>query len=152
MLWRSGDCGLSRSDRVPITEFEPSPDEKGKRADPKLARDPRGRLDAPPGTTQAEVRFTAPPGGAAGVGSVSLRGSDAAGADTDFQEQADGAPGAWAADPGGAPLALEPGARGSAAQIVNSAAAPGTLVQSFAVSGGLPLVVDVRGPHHVTGW
>ena len=144
VLWRSGDCGLSRSDRVPITEFEPSPDEKGKRADPKLVLH-RVTLDAPPGTTQAEVRFTAPPGGAAGVGSVSLRGSDAAGADTDFQEQADGAPGAWAADPGGAPLALEPGARGSAAQIVNSAAAPGTLVQSFAVSGGLPLVVDVRG-------
>jgi DNA-binding beta-propeller fold protein YncE len=143
VLWRTGDCGLARSDRVPITEFERPPGRDHHAADPKLVLH-RVTLDAPPGTSQAEVRFTVPTGGLAGIGSVSLRGSDTVGADPDFQQHADGAPG-WAADPGGASLSIERAAGANATRIVNDAAAAGSLVQSFAVTGGLPLVVEVSG-------
>ena len=69
VLWRNGECGLARADRVPIAELDPPV--KGRRdSDEAELVLHRLAVEAPAGTAQAEVRFTVPTGGLAAVGSV----------------------------------------------------------------------------------
>ena len=143
VLWRAGDCGLARADRVAITEIERPARGDDETDEPTLALH-RLAVAAPVGTSQAEVRFTVPTGGLAAIGSVSLRGSDTVGSNEDFSEQTDGAIGGWAAEAGGGELSTEVTA-GEAARIANAAGIAGALVQSFAIAAGRTLTIEVAG-------
>ena len=141
ILWRAGDCGLARADRVPIAEADPTVSNDTQACPHPVLQ--RAMFEAPAGTSQAEVRFTVPTGGHAMVGPVSLRGSDLLGANPDFSQRTDDGFEGWAPDPAGGALSI-PAGRAGAAQVRNDSATPGALVQAIAVGAG-PLVIELAG-------
>jgi Helix-hairpin-helix domain len=142
VLWRGDDCTLARADSIPIVEFEPSTKDRDAEAEPRLLLH-RKALDPPPGTRQAEVRFTVPPGGLAAVGFVSLKGSDAVGINADLQQRENGRAVGWSVDSGGAVLTL--GRSESGVVVANEEVETGALVQRAAVVPRRRLVVELVG-------
>jgi DNA-binding beta-propeller fold protein YncE len=140
LLWRAGDCGLSRADRVPIVEFERTSAKRRATGEPRLQLH-RAVFQAPAGVGQAEIRFSAPPGGLAAVGFVSLKGTDAAGVNDDLQQRQNGQVVGWASDPAGADVSL--GASDTGVRVANEQANAGALVQQVAVTAGRTLSVEL---------
>jgi DNA-binding beta-propeller fold protein YncE len=101
VFWLGQDCGFLRADQVPIKVWKrPSGAQSRRQAEqkPQLVLH-RMRLTAPAGATQAEVRFTAPPGVVAAIDRVSLTATSEAVANGDLQIQQDGLPANWNLSP-----------------------------------------------------
>jgi DNA-binding beta-propeller fold protein YncE len=142
VLWRPGDCGLAHADRVPIIELERSASVRREASVPALLLH-RAVLDAPAGAQQAEVRFTTPPGGVAAVGFVSLKGTDAAGVNSDLRQRQNGGALGWDSDPRGADVTVDPA--GAAVRVANDGAGVGALVQKVPITAGGVLELELVG-------
>ena len=139
VLWRPGGCGLARTDRLPITAFDPEAREADAPAQLPLHR---AELEAPADAVQAEVRFVTPAGGQALIGSVSLRGSATIGANEDLLEREAGQPVAWTSEAPGGPLTFTAGA---GVLVSNDTAAAAALVQVVAVDGPGSISLELVG-------
>jgi hypothetical protein len=103
----------------------------------------RAVLEAPAGAQQAEVRFTTPPGGIAAVGFVSLKGTDAAGVNSDLGQRQNGGAVGWDPDPQAADLTLGPA--GQVVRVANEGVDAGALVQKVAVVAGHVVAIELVG-------
>ncbi len=105
----------------------------------------RAPLQAPPGATQAEVRFRAAPGTVIALGSVSLMGSTDAVTNGDLQQiGTDGLPSGWSVAPAAARATFGVTRNASGVTRLSN---PGTqtveLTQTVAVAPGAPLYVEL---------
>jgi DNA-binding beta-propeller fold protein YncE len=156
VLWLGGDCGLLRTDPVPIKllgvrpAVNPltglsaalfSPGAAGRTASLELHR---VRLMAPAGASQAEVRFTVPSGGAAAIDQVSLITTSEAAANADLKLQQDGRLADWALSPEFA-SGFNVFAADDGIQLRNSGAALIELVQVAAAKSGQPFTLNFQG-------
>jgi DNA-binding beta-propeller fold protein YncE len=134
VFWLDDACGLARTDTFPIRQAR----SKG----PVRQRIP---LQAPPGTTQAEVRFRGAPGTVIALSSVSLAGSNDAVTNGDLQQiGGDGLPSGWALTPAAAraTFGVTRGATGMM-RLRNAGAQTVELTQSVAVAPGALLHVEL---------
>ncbi|MGH9854514.1 MAG: helix-hairpin-helix domain-containing protein, partial [Blastocatellia bacterium] len=152
ILWLNSQCGLIKTDQIPIEvrAVTPTqdPDENGGdlfaiAATPDLALH-RARLAAPAGADQAEVRFTVPAGGLACIDSVSLMGTDETVINGDFLSESQGRLGGWTVSP-----AVSPGfsviASADGVKLQNAGASAVTLKQTIPAKGNQPFALEFQG-------
>ncbi len=152
VFWLSHDCGLLRTDQIPI-EAPPRMNELTQlnftKATSSTFREPqmlfhRARLMAPTGASQAEVRFSVPPGTQARIDLVSLKATAEAVANPDFSQQQGGQLTGWTLLPGVAPgvslLALD-----GNIQLRNAGNDSVELVQTLPAKGGQFFALGFQG-------
>lgn len=153
IIWRGEGCSQQRVDRIPLQEAERQnrPEITTRRTGPVLPELAlhRRRLEAPPGTTQAEIRFIVPPEENAVVDTVSFMATGEAVANGDLlEENEDGEIVGWQVLPATATaFTVSPGETGT--QLGNLGSEPVAVVQSFPVTAGQPFALLFQG--EVTG-
>lgn len=153
VLWLGAECGLLRTDQVPIEVVERQTKAATSlvltQASIPVAQRPvlrlhRVRLMAPPGAKQAEVRFNVPEGVTAGIDRVSLIATNEAVANADFSLQQEGRLAGWnllsSTVSSVTLVAVEDGI-----QIRNAGAETAELVQTIPVKGDQPFTLEFRG-------
>lgn len=153
VMWLSKDCGLLRTDQVPIEVLERQTKAAASlvftQASISVAQRPvlrlhRVRLMAPAGAEQAEVRFNVPEGVTAGIDRVSLMATNEAVANADLSVQQEGQLAEWdllsTAASGVTLLAVEGGM-----QLRNAGAETAELIQVIPVKGDQPFNLEFRG-------
>ncbi len=156
IIWRGGACAVQRTDRIPIQALTVEPKERAEisRRAVNLSQAVRqrlpelhfhrARLQAPPGATQAEIRFLVPPAYNAVVDSVSFQATQDAVANGDLLQVREEALVGWQLLPATATgVALRQVDGGM--EVANLEAMPISLVQSFAVAAGQPGVLLLHG-------
>jgi len=174
VIWRGGACAVQRTDRIPIqlpeieNSIRPAPQtfpgglQPGGFSDsatgaalavnvnaavarrlPELLFH-RARLQAPEGATQAEIRFLAPPEHNAVVDSVSLQATSDTITNGDLLLVQDGELAGWQLAPASV-TGVTLNAVDDGVELANQEAVPISLKQSFAVTGGQPFVLQLRG-------
>lgn len=154
VFWINDDCGLLRTDTVPVEALPPPVETfsnqlttafqiRNLEEKPALVLH-RRRLDAPAGATQAEVRFNVPRGDVALVGTVSLAGTEEVLENSDLGQLAEGRVAGWELLPAVAP-GVSLSTAGDEIQLRNNGAAAAELVQSVSVEGGRPFALDLKG-------
>jgi len=141
VFWLDGACGVVRTDSFPIAQTRST-----------AAARRRAPLQAPPGATQAEVRFRAAPGMVIALGSVSLMGSTDAVTNGDLQQiGTDGLPSGWSVAPAAARATFGVTRNASGVTRLSN---PGTqnveLTQTVAVAPGAPLYVELAARAEAT--
>jgi hypothetical protein len=171
VIWRGDVCAIQRTDRIPIqlpeidARIADSPEtiSSGRathgppdrmmtvnvpatvaRQLPELLFH-RARLQAPPGATQAEIRFLVPPGFNAAVDSVSFQATADPIANSDLLMVQDGALAGWQLSPASASGVNLHVIEDGSVELANSEAGPIALVQSFPVTAGQPILLGLRG-------
>ncbi|MCA9936389.1 MAG: glycosyltransferase, partial [Anaerolineales bacterium] len=104
----------------------------------------RARLQAPPGATQAEIRFLVPPQHIAVVDTVSLQATSDTLANGDLLLVADGALAGWQLAPASV-TGVTVNAADDGVELANLERVPISLRQSFDVTGGQPFTLLLRG-------
>lgn len=157
IFWLGQDCGLLRTDRIPIEAVKRTDTTSSKAVITNstsgfLASVAEGRqslplhrvrLSSPSGADQAEVRFSVPEGIVAVVTRVSLAGTTEAVTNADFNSMQEGELTGWtispAKSPGVALLATDHGIR-----IRNADAEASELVQTISVSGNQAFILTIE--------
>jgi YVTN family beta-propeller protein len=153
LFWLGGDCGLTRTDSVPIKLILPTQQQgptftllasafNGARVSALLLH--RARFESPPGATQVEVRFSTPEGVVAVVESASLTATAEALTNADFRLVEDGEINGWTLSPTPAPGATLVASEG-ALRLRNAGADEVGLTQTVAVKGGQPFELEFQG-------
>ncbi len=139
IIWLNGQCGLTKTDQIPIVVSAAALSA----TTPALAFH-RARLTAPAGADQAEVRFIVPAGGLAFIDSVSLMGTDETVANGDFKSESEGRLAGWTVSP-----AVAPGfsviASADGVKLQNAGANAVTLKQTIPAKGGQPFTLEFQG-------
>ncbi len=169
VIWRGGACAVQRTDRISIQvpEFElekrtATATLAGGLAEASFGRVRstdlqaavtqrlpellfhRARLQAPPGATQAEIRFLAPAEHNVAVDTVSFQATSDPVANGDFLLVQDGELTGWQLSPASVTgVTVQPAADGVA--LANQESVAVSLIQTFAVTGGQPFVLQLRG-------
>ncbi|HWN40932.1 MAG TPA: helix-hairpin-helix domain-containing protein [Thermoanaerobaculia bacterium] len=140
VIWKAGNCGVARTDSVAITPI----DERAAQAR-GLASLPlhlhRGRLPAPEGATQAEVRFRAPAGVAAWVDGASFRGTAASVLNGELTGE--GLPEPWQLAPEGAP-GFAVLTRPDGPRLRNSGAREAAISQEIELGEGRDFLLEIQ--------
>jgi|GEM_PF-2454587 len=161
VLWLNPDCGLIKTDPVPIQVSAPQPASLIAAHDPAAVPKPpspqfgcfgteprlvlhRQRLTAPAGARQAEVRFTVPSDGCAAIDLVSLTATSETVANADFTLQEAGRLAGWTLSPGMAPGVAVLSAE-SGIELRNAGANLAELVQTVPVKGTQPFTLEFQG-------
>lgn len=138
VIWKAGDCGVSRTDTVAITPI----DERAAQAQglPLLPLH-RARFAAPEGATQAELRFRAPAGVAALVDGASFRGTAASVLNGELTGE--GLPEPWTLSPEGAPgFAVLPEEDGP--RLRNAGSREAAISQEIELGAGKGFLLEVQ--------
>jgi DNA-binding beta-propeller fold protein YncE len=153
VLWLNSQCGLIKTDQIPIeSRLAAPPKDPGGiplafaatgAATPGLALH-RARLAAPAGADQAEVRFIAPAGALAIIDSVSLMGTDETVINGDFRSESQGRLDGWVVSPAVAPgfsvIAFDDGAK-----LQNAGANAVALKQTIPAKSNRPFALEFQG-------
>jgi hypothetical protein len=134
VFWLNQQCGLQRTDSIPLQETLDVDD---------LAQH-RIRVAAPAGATQAEIRFRVPAGGLAELNNVSMQVTSNALVNADLQVLEDGLPSGWMSTASPSPVfivqATPPGAG-----IANRGTAQVEIFQAVAAKAGQSFTFDFEG-------
>jgi len=153
VLWLNSQCGLIRTDQIPIEVRVATPPKDpvgillafatASAATPGLALH-RARLSAPAGADQAEVRFIAPAGALAFIDSVSLMGTDETVINGDFRSESQGRLAGWIVSPAVAPgfsvIASDDGVK-----LQNAGANAVALKQTIQAKSNQPFALEFQG-------
>ncbi|MEE8585011.1 MAG: hypothetical protein V3T83_09190, partial [Acidobacteriota bacterium] len=146
--WIGADCGLIRTDRIPIEVFKPPVIAAAERlaSANRVAAVPLPhcrRLTSPSEAVQAEVRFLIPPGGQADIGRASLEATANAVENTDFCVEQKDRPSGWTLQPAAAAgFSVLPGQAG--AELDNRGSEPVELHQTIPVTSGQEFLLQAR--------
>jgi YVTN family beta-propeller protein len=153
VIWIGKDCGLLRTDQVPIQAFKPGavgvePNALTRAASVAASRPQlvlhRVRLMAPVGTEQAEVRFHVPEGVAAAIDRVSLIATTEAVANADLSLRQRGRVAGWDWLAGTVSSVTTVTVK-DGVQLRNASAETAELVQAIPVEGDRPFDLEFRG-------
>lgn len=136
VIWLDGQCGVARTDTVPIGKPRP-----------RALTPYRAPLQAPAGVTQAEIRFRATAGTFVELSSVSLAGNADAVANGDLSQLgADGAPTGWSTNSAAAGGGVGVSALAAGGMRVrNAGAQPAELTQAVDVVPNAHLFMEFVG-------
>ena len=159
ILWRGGDCGRLQTDSIRIEIAPVVPLQDGPPPSPKLVfhrlntRTVSGAtvpLTAPPGATQAEIRFSVDKRATATIDLVSLSATSEALANGDFKSKKDGQLTGWALEPETTPgfVVTE---TDDGLQLQNVGSTTAELVQTVAAQADQPFIVEFEGKASVAG-
>jgi YVTN family beta-propeller protein len=144
IIWRGGSCSLQRIDRVPVQIAEPTKIRTSRQNITELQLH-RARLQAPAGTTQAEIRFMVPTEKRAIIDSVSFQATAETVSNGDFLlVNEEGEVAGWELLPATAVgFTILPDEAGT--QLSNAGGQPVALVQRFPVTTGQDFILLCQG-------
>jgi hypothetical protein len=134
VFWLNQKCGPQRTDSIPFQETLDVDDMAVHRI----------RVAAPPGATQAEVRFRVPAGGTAQLNNVSLQVASGALVNADLEALENGLPSGWTSTAVPSDVFIVQVVPPSAA-LVNLGTVTIELFQQVPATGGQPFAFDFEG-------